>query len=514
MPESVCPHCQAAIDPDQIRLAGQGACPFCGAELLSLCPEAAATASADGDETWADSPSRTLPPLPESSRISIVESTDDRLVIYIPGGGRHAAALGFFVLLWNGLLCIFTAVAVFGGLRDQGNNAPPMLGLIAFLGAFWAIGLGLAYFWLKLKYERTFLLLERHRLVIQKVLFNRKRVTETTLMPDSRAELVESYQQNDNPVYRIEVRGQTGAAKFGTSLGDKEKDWLVDRINEFLNVVKLPVVSAAGRAGNIPAGQRHDASGAAAVVPNSCPKCGAALIGSAINGTLTCSHCGAVARTEILVRGQVVEDARYQQLAPADLPWGTRIEIDEDSAETLEFHFPAVGKESLRWLVPLVAVPFGLAWCGGVVLFMVAAWNMRAGAGNRAFALLGLPFLAAGLIPLAIGWMAFRGRTTIRLTRELLSCRWHAANFGKTWSIPAQAIDAIRVETFLTVGQNPRVRRATNSPLRTDHGTSCVVHAGGRKLMLTFLQEESLPWQIASLLRTRLQILGCSLREP
>src|SRR5262249_4502898 len=155
--------------------------------------------------------------------IKVVESTNGRLVFYIAPGGKTASFLGWFSAVWCAFTGIITATALGGAFQAPANGhfmALPVLGI------FWAVGIGMACFWLKMKYERTFLLIERERLVLQRVLFGRKRVDEMLLTPTSRAELVESYQQNDEPVYRIEVQGLQRTAKFGMSLSDEDKDWI------------------------------------------------------------------------------------------------------------------------------------------------------------------------------------------------------------------------------------------------------------------------------------------------
>ncbi len=102
--------------------------------------------------------SKVLAPLPAGSQIRIVEADEDRLVLYIPGGGKSASGLVFFSLVWNGFVLLFTGVAMGGALRANGNDGAPLFGLVAFLGLFWTVGLLLGWFALKLKFERTFLL--------------------------------------------------------------------------------------------------------------------------------------------------------------------------------------------------------------------------------------------------------------------------------------------------------------------------------------------------------------------
>jgi uncharacterized Zn finger protein (UPF0148 family) len=515
MPEFVCPQCHAAIASDLIETTGSANCPFCGADLSALGLSEPQSTSFDSVpdfsqiEPEGESPGRQLPRLPDKSQIRVIEATDDRLVLYIPGGGPQANGLGCFALCWNLFMVCFTPPWISAMFRG-GNGAPGGKGdpspyiLIPLLALFWAVGLGMGWFWLKMKFGRTFLLLERHRLVLQRVLFNRKSVDETTLLPESRAELVKSYEQNEQPVYRIEVNGQFGPAKFGTALSNPEKDWVVDRINEYLDVVAVPVASPASVDSGVPK--------AIAVVPDACRKCGAPLTGKMVNGALTCSHCGTVVRTEILVPTREITD-RYDRLEPGDLPADSPIRIDEDSPGTLQFHYPMIGNGPVRWVILLFTIPFSLAWFSGLAGFVGLGWKGPAAPVNIVFLLFTIPFFMAGLVPLTLGLMAFRGRTTVTLTSDALTCRWHSGRLGRSKSVATNEIDSIRVESLASAARNPRVRGEQGSKQVAAQSKSCLVRAGSQQIMLTILREEPVARQVASLLRTRLEILGHRLRN-
>jgi uncharacterized Zn finger protein (UPF0148 family) len=506
MPELACPECRAELKPDLVDDAGRVECPFCR-HSWSLLELPQATCPSPGFEPVTrvsrSVPGVTakfeLPALPAGSQIKVVEATNDRFVLYVPGGGKSATGLGCFAVAWNSAVCLFTAIVLAGTLWGNGNDAPSGLGALAILGLFWVVGLGIAAFWAKLKYERTFLLLDRDRLVIQRVLFNRKRIEETHLTSDSRAALVESYQQNDNPVYRIEVQGSLRPAKFGTALADSEKDWLVDRINDFL-----------GREGvwalETPATVQERAA-AITNLPASCKNCGAPLSGELVKGAVTCSHCGAVFRSVVTRPEGSLSVAVVEKLVPSDLPSDGPIQIDEDSPDVLQFHYAAGSSSPWRWLVPLFTVPFSLAWFCGVFSFIAGAWQIPLLVVRILFILFSIPFLIVGCVPLAIGVLAVRGRTTVRLTAETLQCRWHAGWLGHTRSLAIDAIDRIGLETFATSRQNPRVRNArhVSGPAA---GKVCVARAAGKALYLSLFQDETVSQQVAALLRTRLEDRG------
>ena len=506
MPQLACPECRAEIKPDLVDDAGRVECPFCRHtwSLLDLpqapCDTAAQEAmpAVSGAASGSTSPLQ-LPPLPPGSQIQVVEATADRLVVYIPGGGKSASGLGCFVVAWNGAMCLFTAIILGGMLWGNQNDAPSGLGILIFLGLFWAVGLGVGGFWVKMKYERTFLLVDRDRFVIQRVLFNRKRIEETHLTSGSRAALVESYQQNDDPVYRIEVQGSLRAAKFGTALAQSEKDWLVDRINDFLGR------SGAWALETPPTAQERAA--AIADLPASCKNCGAPLSGGLVKGAVTCSHCGAVFRAVVTRPEGALPVAIVEKLVPADLPPDGPICIDEDSRDILQFHYAAGSSSPWRWLVPLIAFPVSLAWCSGVSGFVAAAWRIPLLPIRMLFVAFSSLFLIAGIVPLAIGLVAVRGRTTVRLTPDTLECRWHAGWLGYSRSLATAAIDRIGVETFAASRQNPRVRgsRQASGPAA---GKVCVARAGGKGLFLTLFLDETASQQVAAMLRTRLEDWG------
>ncbi len=108
-----------------------------------------------------------------------------------------------------------------------------MVGIVIVDG-FWFIGLGFASLWLKLRFPKTILLLERDRLIMQRVFLGFKSITETPFLPDTKAKLVTAFEGNDDPVYSISVISGTRRAEFGTQLSREEKDWFVEHINEFL----------------------------------------------------------------------------------------------------------------------------------------------------------------------------------------------------------------------------------------------------------------------------------------
>jgi hypothetical protein len=440
--------------------------------------------------------------IPNNSKIEVVESTPDRLLLCIPAGGKQSGGLGCLALLWNAIVCLVSipfTIAIIAG------KMPALDSL--FLGVFWTIGLGMAYFWLKMKFERMFVLVERTRLAVQKLFFSRKRVDQIELEPTSQASLGVVYTQNDNPVYRVEVSGQGKTVRFGTRLADDEKDWIVDTINEFLGV-KSPSASvdaAVDDSEEAAISTRHK-------FPDSCPKCAAPLNAAIVDETISCEHCGAVCRGELVsiantgVARAPIES--FERFDAESLATDGPIFVDESSPDRLRFHYAAAGNASQRWIVPAFTIPFSLVWYGA--LFSVIAGGIIAAPleAARIFMLLFMiPFLIAGLIPLSIGLLALAGRVSVDLGPESLSRRLHVGPFGFSQHIPTGSITRVAIESR---GGQRNFRVQTTQKVNYEH-KGCVVYAGEKTILLTVFHDESFARQIARLIQTKLEDFGIRL---
>ncbi|MGE3316905.1 MAG: hypothetical protein AB7O26_17450, partial [Planctomycetaceae bacterium] len=197
MATPVCPSCRADLEADLVASTGRAECPFCGADLAGVefpaepefipPPPTDETTEETNDspveEDVEESPSVLAVdrPIPPGSRIQIVESTGERRVFFLPAGGK-TGGIGFFAVVWNGFMLVFTT-AMAAGFKQKGGDAPIVV-LILFLALFWSVGLGFVYVWVRMRFTRTFLLLEREQFVVQRILFGKKKITETYIGPD------------------------------------------------------------------------------------------------------------------------------------------------------------------------------------------------------------------------------------------------------------------------------------------------------------------------------------------
>lgn len=457
MPGTICPNCQASLDDDLVASTGEAECPFCGTELPRLessgevssrdVRSRPATTTAAGTAAGGS----TVAGLPAGSKIQLVEQSRDRLVIYVPEGGKRTRGIGCFALLWNGFMLVFTAAMIAAG--ETGDA--PLLVVIPFIGLFWAVGLGILYWWLRMRFTRTYLLLERGRLVIQRLLFGRKSTTETLLNDQSRAELIVAYEQNDQPVYSVAVNGSDRTAKFGTALSIEEKSWFTRKFNSFLGVQQ----------------------------PTPKPE-------------------------ELLVQG-FSEAEHPPEVRPAEIPANSAITILDSSRDVLRFQLPAVPSRAVRYIVALFAGGFSLLWCGGSLLSLVDALNGNRGGMDGIEAVIAGVFLLVGLVPLGMALFVYRGKMTADLTRERLKCWWHWGPFGIRKEMPTPSIIEVVV-----AGTGSRARRPGKASVRRRQMKLCLVRAANHVLPLTMFHDADTARQAAGLIRHQLREMGFPLHEP
>ena len=275
--QTICPRCQARLDLETLRDSAASVCPFCAADISELLARGEIgdrqelSAVEMGLELGAGQPASMA--VPPGSKIQVMEHTPDKLVLYLPAGGR-GTGLGCFAMAWNGFMVVFTSFFVFAGFGKGDFEGNPLVGVFVF-GLFWAVGLVIAWIAVKMRYERTFLYLDAQRAVLKRMLFSFNSRCETELGPSSRAELQEAYSVNDNPVYRVAIVGGSRSFGFGVSQSDADKEWLVDVINRQLGVDALPVPESA---------KSSAADSIESSIPAICRQCGAPLPAGDLGG--------------------------------------------------------------------------------------------------------------------------------------------------------------------------------------------------------------------------------------
>lgn len=173
--------------------------------------------------------------IPAGSRIEHRSLNEGGDLFKIPASGKGNGLL-FFGLIWTGFIALVTLPALLGsgGFSVDGEPVSSMAGLLVlglFLLVFWGIGLGLLYAGVRSKYAKHLLRVQHGQFDYVQELFGRHKHKRLPLTEIESITAKEFYQQNYQPVYGVEVRGPQKKIRFGSSLTDDEKGWLVAELN-------------------------------------------------------------------------------------------------------------------------------------------------------------------------------------------------------------------------------------------------------------------------------------------
>ena len=448
---------------------------------------------------------------PSGVGIKIVKSSNEQLVIAIPPGGKHARGLGCFGVAWMAIVAPVSCGFLLTDDADwNGGNAPPWFVLVPFFGLFWAVGIGMIVAWVRMRFTEIFLSVERDQFAIQKTLFGRKKLTKVPLAENSHAELVESYSQNDQPVYAIQMEGVGKTEKFATGLSYEEKRWLAQTINQFLGVDDRPEGRSSGGS-----------------LPEYCDECGSELmIGE---GKRVCPDCARVyledpgddsgsgrdfSTTDPLGRSGKIVD-RPPAIEPYDLPADSKIRIDLDDGETLAFSYGIQVPLVLKIFAGTFLTFFCGAWYGGVGTFIATAIGgdepLAIKIGILAFMSV---FVIAGLMPLGMLLSLFFGRASLRMSREKVTGAVGVLFLKKKKSISTESILDVGLAT--TTLATWRVRHGkfrhtqrTSIPFSGQKGA--LIESPEFNMPLTFSSDAEFTRQVAGLVRFQLDRLGVRL---
>ena len=213
--KATCPECGASnpmgLDQEVITCSQ---CGFRGSvmewSLRKLMPERT-TPQADADHPPAD------------TKITRKEPKPGTTAWEVPPSGRSGGMLAF-AILWTGFITVWTSYAVFAA---SDSSDPDSILFPLFSIPFWAIGLGMLYFALRGKYAWHLILIDDRTVVLARSFFKRTTRKSLSRRALTSIDLKEFYQQNYTPVYGIEIRGREGKLRFGTTLTEEEKRWLV-----------------------------------------------------------------------------------------------------------------------------------------------------------------------------------------------------------------------------------------------------------------------------------------------
>lgn len=438
------------------------------------------------DDEWVD-PNREerlfVTALP-GSRVQVVEQARDRLVLFIPGGGMNANAIGCFAIIWNSCISFILAMFISGILKGNG----PKLDSLLCISPFVAVGLGIGFYALRLRFERTLLFVERDRAALRRTLFGWTRTEEVELEKGSIAALALSYEQNDQPVYAVTLNGIGRMLRFGTALSNTEKEWVVDRVNEIIGVrapdQPKPVVRHVER----------------------CVQCGGSL-GTAAEANaqdeLTCPFCGHVHRGEIISMepAQLIRRPSDAEPVPEGPFPDAIIRIVEQTPDRLEFWMRATHSIGIGIGLAIVVGIFAVIWNGIAWTFVLNV--LRSPGFAMVFPLLFLtPFVLIGAASvLAIVYVLF-GYEWVRIDREQCRGKWGIGPFGYSIKIPTDQVERVTLEygKGANSGQQNRVR--------VDKHYTAYIRGVGKSIPMGIIHETNTAAHVAQLVRKQFETMG------
>ncbi|MEZ6039782.1 MAG: hypothetical protein R3C20_04705 [Planctomycetaceae bacterium] len=410
---------------------------------------------------------------PEGSTILLHENSAQRLVIVIPPGGRRGRALGWFAVFW---LLITTAIAC-GFFFAEKPGGKQLILLTLFFGAFYAVGVGMIVAWFRMRFTQVMLAVQPNLLSIQRSLAGRKKFTELELGEGAHAQLEESYEQNNEPVYRVAVYGVNDRKEcFGTALEVAEKEWLVTVINQFLNW-------DGGLYGE------EALARAASIETNSILQDGI---------------------SDLEEHSSITQ--RPPELCPEDLPPDSRVRIDSFDAHDLAISYPVAVPLIFRAIgTPFLAF-FCVFWYGVVGTMAVGILKSQE---LNLFTIAMLAFLSifviVGLMPLGMLLALWFGRVTIRVNRDKLTGGVGVGWFRKRLSVSTDSVTDIGIGSAITL--NPKESGDRRRPSATK-SRGVILDSTERKIPLTFSDDDTFNNEVAGLVRYQLELLGARLKEP
>ncbi|BBC23633.1 serine/threonine protein kinase [Pseudanabaena sp. ABRG5-3] len=162
---------------------------------------------------------------PLGSRIDL-KKTDYFLEINIPPTGWHGegVSLLIFAICWNGFLVFWTSLASRAGF------------FALFSIPFWLVGIGMAYAALSTVFGKVRLIIGDRNFSLEWDILGAKRRIQGKTQDLRPLELKSFYEVNNQPVMQLCLNQGVYSHKFGSGLSRVEKEWLMQEINDFLEL--------------------------------------------------------------------------------------------------------------------------------------------------------------------------------------------------------------------------------------------------------------------------------------
>jgi uncharacterized membrane protein len=209
-----CPKCGQKPATAPVDVVTLLRCQACGIDSLpqEWLLDSASVATAQPDQ------------IPAGTRIKREGTGTSECIWHIPASGKFGFFL-FFGLFWTGVTALVSAGFLFGSDREVEGSAPWVIYPVFAL--FWGVGLGTLYIAVRNKYARHRISVTRDLVTLRREMFGQVKEKSLVASKVTSVAQVEFYQQNYQPIYGVEIRGHEGKLRFGTTLEESEKAWLV-----------------------------------------------------------------------------------------------------------------------------------------------------------------------------------------------------------------------------------------------------------------------------------------------
>lgn len=163
--------------------------------------------------------------IPVNTRIQREGTPPGECIWNIPATGKFGFFL-FFGLIWTAFTAFMSSMVLFGSSKSNNTDALALPFLLLFFGVFWAVGLGMLYAAIRSKYATHRISVTRDKVTLRRELFGRSKEKSLPTADVTAVAQVEFYQQNDTPIYGVEIRAAKKKLRFGSAFSDEEKAWL------------------------------------------------------------------------------------------------------------------------------------------------------------------------------------------------------------------------------------------------------------------------------------------------
>jgi hypothetical protein len=157
----------------------------------------------------------------------IARNDDGRVHAWeIPPSGKSGGLLAFG-WVWTIFIALFDAVPLVALLQGAEKDSHSILSLLLFTLPFWAVGIGILYAGYRAKNAKHRVEIGNGVVSLTRDWRGKRKMKSLPLDGVQSIGQTVFYSKNYTPVRGVEIKGASGKLRFGSTLSDEEKAWLV-----------------------------------------------------------------------------------------------------------------------------------------------------------------------------------------------------------------------------------------------------------------------------------------------